>query len=87
MTDEEFLAWIDAAAGRFDARPDEIVGVPMVVALDTGAEPEPGQEPGDDPLGRDFARAVTLLRRDGRAVDSYAVARIMEALAEREVAG
>ena len=83
MTDEAFLAWLDAAMGRFDARPDEIVGVPMIVTLDTGDAPPAG----DDPVGRDFARAVALLERDGRAVGPLEIARILEALAEREVTG
>jgi hypothetical protein len=82
MTDEEFLAWLDGAAGRFDRRPDEIVGVPMILAVDAGDPP-----PGDDPVGADFARAVRLMEARGQAVGSREVARIMEALAEREVGG
>lgn len=81
MSDEAFLAWLDGAAGRFDARPDAVVGVPMILALEAGPDPAPG----DDPVGRDFARAVEALERDGRAVGSREVARILEALAEREV--
>lgn len=83
MTDAEFLAWLDGAASRFDRRPDEIVGVPMILALDAGDAPTGG----DDPVGRDLARAVRLWEAEGRAVGSLEVARIMEALAEREIEG
>ena len=83
MTDEAFLAWLDGAAGRFDRRPDEIVGVPMIVALDAGGDPAPA----DDPVGRDLARAIRLMEARGRTVGPPEIARIMEALAEREIGG
>ena len=83
MTDAEFLAWLDAGMGRLGARDDEVVGVPMVVALDTGGEPIGG----DDPLGRDFARAVRLMEAEGRTVGGPEIALVLEVLAEREVAG
>ena len=82
MTEDELLRWIEAETRRLTERPPATAGVPMILAVEAGDPP-----PGQDPVGRDFLRALALLERERGALDSREVAEIVEALAEREIAG
>ena len=81
--DEAFLGWMLAEIDRLATRPPAVVGVPMILAVETDAAPPEGR----DPVGRDFARALRLMERERGALTSREVAQIVEVLAEREIAG